>query len=74
MDGFVELLRTPPIDFSHERVLEARKQLLQIIQEVITILKKTRKELSERHGVPVEESRRANDSYASVDPRSLRYF
>jgi class 3 adenylate cyclase len=41
-----------PLCVSHPEVLQARHALRQVIQGAMTALKKARKELSERHGVP----------------------
>lgn len=48
-EPFVDVV---PLCVSHREVLQARDALQQMIRGAITTLKKTRKELSERHGVP----------------------
>jgi hypothetical protein len=57
-DNFMELLSRcttyPPI-------LESRRDFLEVVRKVIGGLKTTRKELSERYGVPVERVTRNED-------------
>lgn len=65
-ESFVRLLVYPPLSGSRSRAHQAREQLLQVIRDAITILKTTRRELSERHGVPVEEPRRSIESTYST--------
>jgi Putative DNA-binding domain len=73
-ESFIRLLVYPPLSASRSRVLQAREQLVQVIRDAITILKATRKELSERHGVPVEEPRRSLENlYSNVGLGYPRY-
>ena len=56
-DNFLRLLQYPPVSGCRSSTVEARKHLIFIIQELVGTLKKTRRELSEHHGVPVETRR-----------------
>jgi hypothetical protein len=56
-DSFLQLLQQPPLSQYRLSVVEAREDLAFRIQGLIGLLKRTRRELSERHGVPVESKR-----------------
>ena len=56
-ENFLRLLQYPPMSECRRSTVEARKHLVFRIQDLIATLKKTRRELSEHHGVPVENRR-----------------
>jgi hypothetical protein len=56
-EEFARVLEASPLSENRARVVMAREKLSRIDQELIASLKKSRKNLSEQHGVPFKESR-----------------
>ena len=73
--SFLQVVQYPPLSEFRALVAQAREDLALRIQELIGMLKKTRRELSERHGVPVESRRPILESdYSGLAVGHKRYY